>query len=220
MLKRVKKIFLFALIVLMLNTLLLTTRASAEYLDRGYFKYAQEELEENEHWSKFPVPRISKVFTKEERQKIWEALENAQDRVLTQKVADCVSRNVTYGYYTDETPVQAAQRFAIRTQTMIIKEGQSRISLKERRQRLYINSGTHENKNVAGYASNARVRASESDITINIIRSRVKELDVNFWAGAIVHEILHVYTYNHPENPPYKGNIVYETDWCVEKGGT
>jgi hypothetical protein len=108
MLKRVKKIFLSALVVLMivqLNTLLFATKASAEYSDRGYFKYAQEEPEENEHWSKFPVPRISKDFTEEERLKIWQALEKAQDRILTQEVADCISNNVTYGYYRDETPI-------------------------------------------------------------------------------------------------------------------
>jgi hypothetical protein len=232
MLKRVKKIFLSALVVLMivqLNTLLFATKASAEYSDRGYFKYAQEEPEENEHWSKFPVPRISKDFTEEERLKIWQALEKAQDRILTQEVADCISNNVTYGYYRDETPIQAAQRFAIRTQTMVIREGQSRVNLKERRQRLYINSGNYydgKSEDVAGYADYAKVRASEQDINIYLVRKTIDTHDSDFWAGAIVHEILHTYTYAHPEYDKkkdlvtqFKGNIVFEVGWCVSKHG-
>jgi hypothetical protein len=228
MLKRVKKIFLSALIVLMviqLNILLFVPKASAEYLDKGYFKYAQEESEENEHWSKFPIPRISQDFTEEERGKIWEALNKAQNRILTQEVADCINENVTYGYYRDETPIQAAQRFAIRTQTMIIKEGQSRINLKERRQRLYINAG--EMDNALAFAQYAKVRASEADISINVVRKEIDNYDSSYWAGTIVHEILHTYTYAHPEYnkdkdyiEQFKGNIVFEVGWCVRKHGS
>jgi hypothetical protein len=200
-------------------------KVSAEYRDKGegYFRYAQEESEENEYWSKFPIPRLSKEFTKKQREVLWEALAKAQERIQIQEILDCIDKNTTYGNRRDETPSQAAQRFTITTQRMKVVDGRTRISLHERRQRLYIS--VTRDKNTDGWAYIGFVRGAEGDINIQLNYDNILgkgNIASDYWAGTIVHEIMHTFSYDHPkynENKDYynqfKGNFVYETGWCI-----
>ncbi len=195
---------------------------------REYFKPQKGRFNENSYWSKFPIPKISKNFTPEQRKTIWVALVKAQKLMQSKRVMSCIERHTIDKQYTDETPQEAAQRFIIDSQRSLVDDPASYPS-KKRRQYLYINNDLNPSTNSKNYYAWATIGSSrivKKDITINLRSDRLSTLDANNWAGLIVHEILHFYSYDHnefDENKDYyeqfKGNFVYETDWCVSSEG-
>jgi hypothetical protein len=195
---------------------------------REYFKPAKGKFNENLYWSKFPIPKISKNFTPKQRKTIWLALIKAQKVMQSKKVMSCIKRHTIDKQYSDETLHEAAQRFVVNAQRSLVDDLASYPS-KKRRQYLYINNDLDLYMNPNDYEAWAEVgrsRTVEKDITINLRSDRLSLFDTNAWAGLIVHEILHVYSYDHNNfdkdkdfYEQFKGNFVYETHWCVSSEG-
>jgi hypothetical protein len=197
---------------------------SSNYVSaREYFNLKPGKFNENLYWSMFPIPKVSKEFTYKQRQKIWQALIIAQKRMQNNAVMDCVENHTTDHQYEDETPIQAAQRFVVDAQKALVSDSSNPLA-KKRRQYLYIDSGL--DANLWGWATRGDSRNVEQDIIINLNYSFIPKLDADDWAGTIVHEILHVYSYQHPifdeskdHYEQFKGHFVYETGWCVSGDG-
>ncbi|MEH1825638.1 MAG: hypothetical protein V7L22_09780 [Nostoc sp.] len=71
-----------------------------------------------------------------------------------------------------------------------------------------------------GYSSVLEITLNAYPIQIGDNRTIYKET-----AGVIGHELLHVYGFNHPDVKasnfsPVLGNAVYESGWCISRGGT
>jgi hypothetical protein len=217
MMKKAKK----ALIVLMsmqVHTLLFTTQASAEVSDGLHFRYVKES-QESLSWPRLPIPKISQDFTPTQRKILWESLFKIQKRMQSKEVLDCINKSSTYGYYPDETPAQGAQRFVIGAKSRMVKDEQSS---RKRRQQVHINAGVNRGDSTDAYTRLGSTRNVKEDLTMYIVKDKMGRKNSDYWAGVILHEILHVYTYEHPgydqEKDYYEqftGNMMFEAEWCV-----
>jgi hypothetical protein len=209
---------LIVLALMQVHSLLFATQSSAEARVGQYFQYVKDSAE-NSYWSKFPIPRVSANFTSEQRQLLWDAVMKIQVRMQSKAVLECVSKTSTYGYYQDETPMQAAQRFVVGVKSkLVVDESTAR----KRRQRLFINTGVIDSDSTDAYVRAGTTRNVREDMTMYIVQDKMGRKNSDYWAGVIVHEILHVYTYEHPAYDPNKdyfdqftGNMMFETEWCV-----
>jgi hypothetical protein len=202
---------------------------------RSYVSYqeylggSKQNLDENAYWSKFPIPKISKKFTPKQRSKIWQALLIAQERMQSEQVLDCIDKRVTIKEYDDETPREAVRRFIANAQLSLVEDPTIRPE-KSRRQYLYIENKPftfHQRNNYNGWANIGYSRFIEKeDLTINLNSVKIPKYDADEWAGVIVHEIMHLHSYTHKEydtkmghHEQFKGNLTYETGWCVSSKG-
>jgi hypothetical protein len=215
MIKNAKKT-LIVLALMQAQSLLYTTQAAAEVREGTHFKYVKDS-EENSRWPKLAVPRISATFTPQQRNLLWEALVKIQTRMQSKEVLDCISKSATYGYYQDETAVQAAQRFMVGAKSRLVNDGS-----RKRRQRIFINTGVIDSDTADAYVRAGTTRNVKEDMTMYIVQDKMGGKSSDYWAGVIVHEILHVYTYEHPNYDPGKdyfgqfaGNMMFEAEWCV-----
>jgi hypothetical protein len=207
---------LIVLALMQTQSLLYTTQATAEVQDGTHFKYVKDSAE-NAQWRKIAVPRVAATFTPSQRKLLWEALIKIQARMQSKEVLECISKSTTYGYYQDETALKAAQRFVVGASSRMVTVGS-----RSRRQRLYINTGTIDSDTADAYVRAGTTRNVKEDMTMYIVQDKMGGKSSDYWAGVIVHEILHVYTYEHPSYDPGKdyfdqfaGNMMFETEWCV-----
>ncbi len=195
-----------------------------EYLGR-----TEKKLDENAYWSQFPIPKISKKFTFKQRNKIWQALLIAQKRMQSEQVLDCIDKRVTTKEYDDETPREAVRRFITNAQLSLVKDP-TVLPGKSRRQYLYIEDELRPFYNRDSYRGWANIGYSrfleKADLTINLNSVHIFGYDVDEWAGVIVHEIMHLHSYEHKEfdeksnlYEQFKGNLTFETGWCVSSNG-
>jgi hypothetical protein len=199
-------------------SLAITPQVSAEIKYRVHFRYTKADRE-NTRWANLPVPRVSANFTKEQRQLLWEALLKIQNRMQSKEVLECISKNATDGYYRDETPVKAAQRVVTGAQFRMVKDSRS---AQTRRQQLFVETGVIEDSTADAFTYIGSSRKIEKDLTMYIVQDKMGTKNSDYWAGVIVHEVLHIYTYKHPAYDPnkdyfdqFKGNMMFETEWCV-----
>jgi hypothetical protein len=199
-------------------SLAIVPQVSSELKTGSHFRYTKADRE-NTRWSNLPVPRISANFTKQQRQLLWEALLKIQDRMQSKAVLECISKNATDGYYRDETPVKAAQRVVAGAQLRMVKDDRS---AQTRRQQLFIETGAIEDSTADAFAYFGESRNTKKDLTMYIVQDKMGTKNSDYWAGVIVHEVLHIYTYKHPAYNPnkgyfdqFKGNMMFETEWCV-----
>jgi predicted SprT family Zn-dependent metalloprotease len=194
-----------------------------------YLGSSKQKIDENAYWQKFPIPKISKKFTPKQRSKIWQALSIAQGRVQSEKVLDCIDKRVTTKEYDDETPREAVRRFINNAQLSLVADP-AVLPEKNRRQYLYIENkphAFHKRDKYNGWAILGYSRFIEKeDLTINLNPVKISKYDVDYWAGVIVHEIMHLHSYDHGEYDTkkdhyeqFKGNLTYETGWCVSSNG-
>jgi hypothetical protein len=199
-------------------SLAITPQVSSEIKYGAHFRYTKADRE-NTHWANLPVPRVSANFTKEQRQLLWEALLKIQDRMQSKEVIECIDKNATDGYYRDETPVKAAQRVVAGAQFRMVKDNRS---AQPRRQQLFVETGVIEDSTADAFTYIGSSRKIEKDLTMYIVQDKMGTKNSDYWAGVIVHEVLHIYTYKHPAYDPnkdyfdqFKGNMMFETEWCV-----
>jgi hypothetical protein len=217
MTKRMKKIVVFFTSLQVLS-LAITPQVSSEIKYGSHFRYTKEDRE-NTRWANLPVPRISATFTKEQRQLLWEALLKIQDRMQSKEVLECISKNAADGYYRDETSVKAAQRVVAGAQLRMVKDDRS---AQTRRQQLFVETGVIEDSTADAFTYIGNSRKIEKDLKMYIVQDKMGTKNSDYWAGVIVHEVLHIYTYKHPAYDPnkdyfdqFKGNMMFETEWCV-----
>jgi hypothetical protein len=198
--------------------LAIAPQVSSEIKHGSHFKY-EPEARENTRWSNFPVPRISATFTKEQRQVLWESLLKIQNRMQSKEVLECIAKNATDSYYQDETPVKAAQRVVNGAKLRMVKDDRS---AQNRRQQLFVETGVIEDSTADAFTYFGTSRNIKKDLTMYIVQDKMGTKNSDYWAGVIVHELLHIYTYKHPAYDPnidyfaqFKGNMMFETEWCV-----
>ena len=85
----------------------------------------------------------------------------------------------------------------------------------------------NEKSNLLGRAFINSTGGNKLEITLNAHPIQIGDRRTIYkeTAGVIGHELLHVYGFNHPKvNPsnfsPVLGNAVYESGWCIARGGT
>jgi hypothetical protein len=194
-----------------------------------YFGGTEQKFDENAYWSQFPIPKISKKFTPKQRSKIWQALLIAQERMQSEQVLDCIDKRVTTKEYDDETSREAVRRFITNAQLSLV-EDPAILPGKNRRQYLYIEDkpfSFHKRSSYNGWAKIGYSRFIEKrDLTINLNSIAIPKHDADGWAGIIVHEIMHLHSYDHKDYDikinhyeQFKGNLTYETGWCVSSKG-
>lgn len=212
-----KKIVVFFTSLQVLS-LAITPQVSSEIKYGAHFRYTKADRE-NTRWANLPVPRISATFTKEQRQLLWEALLKIQDRMQSKEVLECIGKNATDSYYRDETPVQAAQRVVAGAQLRMVKDDRS---AQIRRQQLFVETGVIEDSTADAFTYIGSSRKIDKDLKMYIVQDKMGTKNSDYWAGVIVHEVLHIYTYKHPAYDPnkdyfdqFKGNMMFETEWCV-----
>jgi hypothetical protein len=206
------------LISIQVLSLVITPQVSSEIKYGAHFKYVKEDRE-NTRWANFPIPKISANFSKEQRQLLWEALLKIQERMQSKSVLECIAKNATDGYYQDETSVKAAQRVVTGARQRMVKD---RRLAQTRRQQLLIETGAIEDSTADAFTYFGSSRKIEKDLTMYIVKDKMGTKNSSYWAGVIVHEVLHIYTYKHPAYNPdrdyfeqFKGNMMFETEWCV-----
>lgn len=199
-------------------SLVITPQVASEIKHGSHFKYVKEDRE-NTRWLNLPIPRISAKFSKEQRQLLWEALIKVQERMQSKSVLECIAKNATDGYYQDETPVKAAQRIVTGARLRMVKDARSAQS---RRQQLFIEAGVIDDSTADAFTYFGKSRKIDTDLTMYIVRDKMGTKNSDYWAGVIVHEVLHIYTYKHLAYDPdrdyfeqFKGNMMFETEWCV-----
>lgn len=217
MIENAKNILVASILLQSLN-LAIVPQVSSEIRSGSHFRYLEEDRE-NARWLNFPIPRISADFTKEQRQVLWEALLKIQERMQSRSVIECISKNTTSGYYQDETPVKAAQRIVAGVRHRMLKDEKS---AQIRRQQLFVETGIIEDSTADAFTYFGTSRNIKKDLTMYIVQDKMGTKNSDYWAGVIVHEVLHIYTYKHPAYNPnkdyfdqFKGNMMFETEWCV-----
>jgi hypothetical protein len=181
----------------------------------------------NYSWSYFPFPVVSKDFTYEERQLIWRSLAKAKDLMFNDLVGECIQKYTTFGYK-GKSPTGGVRSFAMLASAHPkLRPGQGRqVSSNYRSglQYLYVNK-MYEQNSVLGRAP-LDIGVGERDLEIALNTHNLsKYSSQTFWAGVIVHEVLHNWGYTHPEvqNGDFSkipGNFVYETGWCLNREGS
>lgn len=204
------KLIIFGLIVIVL-ILLISPRVSAQS-DRNYY------YNNNQSWTAFPEPRVSKSFSSNERRLIWQSLAKAQEQLQRRQVYNCINQYVTRGYPNGNKPdemVRASLTFFPMNHR-----------IKGRRMRLYINKIEKENRVLGQAVVGIDPYKSDFNISLNAYNlSSGRFPQETTWAGVIVHELLHNWNYSHAKNVDPKkpeqvaGNFVYESGWCVAREG-
>ena len=174
----------------------------------------------NYSWSFFPVPAVSRTFTKEQAQLIWSSLAIANDFIKNDEVLGCIKKYSTSGYrsLTPDKMVRGIGFFASAHPKFRLGYGRDRKGL----QYLYIHKMDEEGTTL-GQARTIEPMNQDLQITLNSYNlSRHK--DPYKWAGVIIHEILHNWSYDHPvvtngDFSSIPGNFVYEAGWCFERQG-
>ncbi|MBD1847163.1 hypothetical protein H6F89_27905 [Cyanobacteria bacterium FACHB-63] len=189
-----------------------------------------------ETWSFFAKPQVSLKFSGAQRERLWQALTIAQQRIQDPRVLSCIKRYVAKGYSLGSNPQMAVVSFvgAYPSAHLNLRKGQGRQASSTYRggyQYLRIDRIDEARKRdggiTVGRASTAfDVSSRDMEIDMNAVALDDPKVSVDALTGVIVHEILHLWKYDHSSasdmatlSREAPGNFVYESGWCVERAG-
>ena len=96
--------------------------------------------------------------------------------------------------------------------------------LRRERRRIYIDRLSEENTVLGRGSVGINWNNGGFRIRLNGFQLAQSNIGIGEWAGTIIHEMMHNMGYTHAEVvdgnfEPVRGNLIYETGWCVKRGG-